>query len=261
MRERVQDVPDKPVCVVTGSTGGIGEGIARRLAADGMSVVVSGRRAAKGEQIANEIVAAGGSACFIAADVADPAACRALIHAAASQYGRLDMLVNNAGIFPSAEIHETTAEMLDEVFAVNVRGAFLCAQASIPHMRRQGGGSIVNIGSTTPFRCRKDSFAYAASKGALLTLTKGLARALVEDRIRVNWVTVGWVATEGEIELRSRKAPDGAGQAYLDKVSAAAPMGRLETVEDIAAGVAYLVSDAASHVTGCELNISGGLWI
>jgi NAD(P)-dependent dehydrogenase (short-subunit alcohol dehydrogenase family) len=92
-------------------------------------------------------------------------------------------------------------------------------------------------------------------------MTKRLAQVLLADRIRVNWVTVGWVPTEGEIELRAQHAPGSSAQEFLDKVAADAPLGRLESVEDIAAGVAYLVSDAASHVTGCELNISGGLWI
>ncbi len=249
------------VSVVTGSTGGIGEGIARRLATDGFAVVVSGRRVGKGEEIARQITDQGGKACFLPADMADPEACRRLIEAAVDRYGRLDVLVNNAGIFPIAEIQDSTAEMWDRVFAINVRGPFLCAQAAIPHLKNQGGGSIINIGSTTPFRAGGDRVAYASSKGALLIMTKALARALIPDKIRVNWVAVGWVATEGEIELRSQHASSSSGREFLDKVSAEAPLGRLETVEDIAAGVAYLVSDDASHVTGCELNISGGLWI
>jgi len=249
------------VCVVTGSTGGIGEGIARRLATEGFSIVVSGRRRAKGEEIARQITNQGGTACFLPADMTGPEACLSLIEAAADRYGRLDVLVNNAGIFPIAEIEDTTVEIWDRVFATNVRGPFLCAQAAIPHLRKQGGGCIVNIGSTTPFRAGGDRVAYAASKGALLFMTKTLARALLNDKIRVNWVAVGWVATEGEIELRSQHASSGTGQEFLDKISAEAPLGRLETVEDIAAGVAYLVSDDASQVTGCELNISGGLWI
>jgi NAD(P)-dependent dehydrogenase (short-subunit alcohol dehydrogenase family) len=223
--------------------------------------VVSGRRATEGEAIVQGIAAKGGSAWFHPADVGDPEACRRLIDAAADKFGRLDVLVNNAGIFPIVEIQDTTVEIWDKVFAVNVRGSFLCAQAAIPHLQSQGGGVIVNIGSSTTFRCLSDRIAYATSKGALLTMTKRLAQVLLADRIRVNWVTVGWVPTEGEIELRAQHAPGSSAQEFLDKVAADAPLGRLESVEDIAAGVAYLVSDAASHVTGCELNISGGLWI
>ena len=257
----IKDECKHKVCVVTGCTGGIGAGIARRLAADGLSVVVSGRRVVRGEEIARQITDGGGTASFLQADMADREACLRLIEGAVARYGRLDVLVNNAGIFPIAEIRDTTADLWDRVFAINVRGAFLCAQAAIPHLRNQGGGSIVNIGSTTPFRAGGDRVAYASSKGALLTMTKALARALCRDKIRVNWVAVGWVASEGEIELRSQHISNGRGREFLDKISAEAPMGRLETAEDIAAGVAYLVSDDASHVTGCELNISGGLWV
>lgn len=249
------------VAVVTGSTRGIGAAIAKRLSADGFAVVVSGRSAAQGAAIANEITISGGTAFFQPADIADPSACRALVDAAVDRYQRIDVLVNNAGIFPIAEIGDTTPELWDMVFSINVRGAFLCTQAAIPHLKNRGGGVIVNIGSTTTFRCLSDRIAYATSKGALLTMTKRLAEVLLPDRIRVNWVTVGWVPTEGELELRSRGTQSGSGEAFLAEMGAQAPLGRLETVEDIAAGVAYLVSDEASHVTGCELNISGGLWI
>jgi NAD(P)-dependent dehydrogenase (short-subunit alcohol dehydrogenase family) len=252
---------DARVAVVTGSTGGIGAGIARRLAADGFAVMISGRREAQGEAIVREIAAQGGRAWFHAADMGDPEACRGLVDATVERFRRLDVVVNNAGIFPIIEIEDTTAKIWDEIFAVNVRAPFLCAQAAIAHLKKQGGGVIVNIGSTTMHRALGDRIAYATSKGALLTLTKRLAATLLKDKIRVNWVTVGWVATEGELALRSQHVEGVSAEAYLEKIGADAPLGRLETVEDIAAGVSYLVSDAASHVTGCELNISGGLWI
>jgi NAD(P)-dependent dehydrogenase (short-subunit alcohol dehydrogenase family) len=249
------------VAVVTGSTSGIGEGIARRLAADGASVVVSGRRTELGERVVREITDAGGHALFVRADVAHEDDCEALIAGAVSRLGRLDILVNNAGIFPSLPVEQVTVDLWDQVFAVNVRGPFLCSRAAIPPMRKQGSGCIVNVGSTTAYRgaAGLTRLAYASSKGALLTMTKTMALALLTDRIRVNWVTVGWVATPGEIELRDKLMGDG--QAFIDKLNEESPLGRMETVEDIAAGVAYLVSDEASHVTGCELNISGGRWI
>jgi NAD(P)-dependent dehydrogenase (short-subunit alcohol dehydrogenase family) len=248
------------VAVVTGSTSGIGAGIAQRLAADGFAVVVTGLEIDKGEYVVQKITRDGGTTCFLPANLIYPDECRKLIQAAVDHYNRLDVLVNNASIFPIAEIADTTAESFDKVYAINIRAPFLCSQTAIPHMKNQGAGSIINIGSTTPFRSGGDRIAYASSKGALLTMTKGMARALLAYKIRVNWITVGWVPTEGEIELRSLHSPTG-GLAFLERVAAEAPLGRLETVEDIAAGVAYLVSDEASHVTGCELNISGGLWI
>jgi NAD(P)-dependent dehydrogenase (short-subunit alcohol dehydrogenase family) len=249
------------VAVVTGSTGGIGEGIAHRLAADGAAVVVSGRRAELGERVVSEIADAGGRALFVQADVAREEGCDTLISQTVGHLGRLDILVNNAGIFPSLPLEEVTVDLWDQVFAVNVRGSFLCSRAALAPMRAQGGGCIVNIGSTTAYRgtAGLTRLAYASSKGALLTMTKTMAMALLPDRIRVNWVTVGWVATPGEIELRDQLTGDG--QAFIEKLNKEVPLGRLETVEDIAAGVAYLVSDGASHVTGCELNISGGRWI
>lgn len=245
--------------VVTGSTGGMGEGIARRLAAEGAAVVVSGRRVEQGERVAEAIRGSGGQALFVRADVAAEADCVGVIRAAVDRFGRLDILINNAGITPASPIEEQTGELWDQVFAVNVRGAFVSCREAIPVMRRQGGGRIINIGSTVPARGKLDRLAYGCSKGALLTLTKMLARGLLADRILVNWITVGWVATPAEVELRNRL--EGDGLAFLEDKSRQAPLGRLETVEDIAAGVAYLASEEAGHVTGCELNISGGLWV
>ncbi len=247
------------VAVVTGSTGGIGEGIARAFSAQGAGVVISGRRIDEGEQVASQIRARGGQAEFVRADVAREQDCAALIRACHDRFGQLDILVNNAGIFPIIPLADVTAAQWDEVFATNVRGAFLCSQAAIPALKQRGGGSIINIGSTLVHRGIGNRIAYACSKGALLTMTKVLARELLPARIRVNWVTVGWVATPGEVELRNQER--GNGEHYLSEVGSRAPLGRLESVEDIASGVCYLASDVASHVTGCELNISGGFWI
>jgi NAD(P)-dependent dehydrogenase (short-subunit alcohol dehydrogenase family) len=244
------------VAIVTGSTSGIGEGIARMLAAQGAAVVVSGRRKDEGMRVVSDILADGGQAIFVQADLAQPADCAALIQETIHRFRRLDVLVNNAGIFPHVELEEQTPELWDEVHAVNVRGPFLCCQAAIPHMRRQGGGRIINIGSTLAYRAPADRLPYACSKGALLTMTKALARSLLADHITVNFVIVGWVASPGEIELRNQTHGDG--RAYLEQRSDQAPLGRLETSEDIAGGVLYLASDEASHVTACELNISGG---
>ena len=244
------------VAVVTGSTRGIGEGIARGLAAAGASVIVSGIDIEDGQRVAREI---GENARFVAADMRSAEHCNHLVQAAVDEFGRLDILVNNAGIFPSVPMAEMTPEIWDEIFAVNVRGVFQCCQPAIPIMQRQGGGNIINIGSTLAHNARIDRLAYAASKAALLSMTRTLARAYLQDKIRVNWITVGWVASPGEIELRN--ALHGEGEAFLAEKSRNAPLGRLETPEDMTAGVVFLASDDASHITGCELNISGGLLI
>jgi NAD(P)-dependent dehydrogenase (short-subunit alcohol dehydrogenase family) len=256
--DRAQRLTGK-VAVVTGSTGGMGAGIANRLAAEGAAVVISGRRAEAGEQVASEIQRQGGQAVFVRADVSTEADCVALIHATLERLGRLDILVNNAAITPEEPAGQQSAELWDQVFDTNLRGAFLCCREAIPAMRAQGGGGIVNIGSTVPFRGHMDRLAYGSAKGALYFMTKMLARDLVRDHILVNWISVGWVATPGEVALRDQLSGDGL--AYLAEVGRDTPLGRLELVEEIAAGVAYLVSAEGSHITGCDLNISGGLWI
>jgi NAD(P)-dependent dehydrogenase (short-subunit alcohol dehydrogenase family) len=247
------------VAVVTGSTGGLGAGIANRLAAEGASVVISGRRAEAGEQVASELQRQGGQAVFVRADVSVEADCVALIGTTLERFGRLDILINNAAITPEESPGQQSVELWDQVFDTNLRGAFLCCREAIPPMRAQGGGSLVNIGSTVPFRGHMDRLAYGCSKGALYFMTKMMARDLVRDHILVNWISVGWVATPGEIALRDQLSGDGL--AYLADIGRSTPLGRLELVEEIAAGVAYLVSDEGSHITGCDLNISGGLWI
>lgn len=248
--------------IITGSTGGIGEAIARRLAADGFAVVVSGRRAAEGERVAGEIRASGAEATFIRADLSSPAECADLVRGAVERYGGLQVLVNNAAIFSQMPMEEMTPEQWDLEFAVNVRAAFFLSREALPRMRAAGGGSIVNIGTTMVHgygRGHLQRLGYIASKGALLAMTRSMARELAPERIRVNWVIVGWVATPGEIALRAGQVEDP--QAFLAERGRELPLGRLERPEEVASGVSFLVSDEAGHVTGCELNISGGIWV
>lgn len=247
------------IAVITGSTRGIGEGIARGMAAEGGVVIISGINVAEGEQIAHELAQSGCQADFIAADVSKDADCARLMQTTVDRFGRLDVLVNNAGIFPSISLEDMTIETWDEVFAVNTRGAFSCCRYAIPPMQRQQSGTVINIGTMLAYRGTIDRLAYACSKGALLTMTRTLAQTYARDHIRVNWVTVGWVASPGEIELRN--SLDEGGMAFLEEQGRTAPLGRLETPEDIADGVIFLASDRASHITGTELNISGGRMI
>ena len=246
------------VAIVTGAAGGIGEGIARRLAAEGAAVVIADRKVQMGEQVAADICRQGGQALFFALDLVEESSCIEAVRAAVDTFGHLDILVNNAAIYPHTELEDVTASEWDEVFDVNVRGVFFLIRAAIPHLRKQGG-SITNIGTTLIHKGPLTRLAYSVSKGALLTMTKLFARELLTDRIRVNWITVGWVASPGEIELRNQTHGDAL--AFLSKGGSNSALGRLETPEDIAGGALYLASDDAAHVTGCELNISGGRWI
>lgn len=243
--------------VITGSTSGIGEAIARRFAAEGARVVVSGRRTERGEAVVAAIRAAGGEALFQAADLRRPDDCSGLIHRAVAAYGGLDILVNNAGIFPRRPFLETTPDFWDEVFAVNLRAPFLCAQAAVPPMRERGGGCILNIGSGNAFLTGERLIAYGVSKAALYNLTMNLARCLAPDHIRVNWLTVGWVLTEQEFQVQEEQE----GRSREDMLAAAArlPMGEYTQVEDVAAGCVFLASDEAARITGTDLNVTAGL--
>ncbi|MCE5257468.1 MAG: SDR family oxidoreductase [Chloroflexi bacterium] len=247
---------DGKVAVITGSSGGMGEGIARRLAAEGAAVVISGRRGERCRQVAADINNQGGRAYALRADVAVEADCVALIRSAMERFGKLDILVNNAAVTPMEPDLQVSTAMWDAVFDVNVRGAFLCCREAIPVMRAAGGGSIINIGTGMAYVGSTSRLAYSCSKGALLTLTKTLARTYAPEHIRVNWVMVGWVATPGEVALKTETYGDG--EKFLADAAARSPLGELESVDDIAAGVLYLASDEASHVIGCELNITGG---
>jgi NAD(P)-dependent dehydrogenase (short-subunit alcohol dehydrogenase family) len=251
---------DGKIAIVTGASRGLGEGIARRLAAEGAATVVSGRNDAQGQAVVEAIRASGGRAAWTRADVGRPGDCAALIEFAVREFGGLDILVNNAAHLGAIPYEEITPEEWTEVFDVNVRGAFLLIRAAIPHLRKRGGGSVVNIGTTNHLYPSLGRASYCCSKAALLTLTRAIARECAPDHIRANWITVGWVATPREIELRDQTHGDG--KSYLERVAKERhPMGRLETPEDIAAGVVFLCSDEASHVTACQMYISGGLLV
>jgi NAD(P)-dependent dehydrogenase (short-subunit alcohol dehydrogenase family) len=249
---------DGKVAVVTGSTSGIGRAIASTFAKNGARVVVSGRRRDRGTAVAGEIKRSGGSAVFCRTDVAVPADCRALIERAVKEFGGVDILVNNAGIFPRAEIEETTPELWDEIFNVNVRGAFFCCQAAIPLMKGRGGGTIINIGSGHPFTGYTALTAYGISKGALYTMTRRMAIGLARDRIRVNWITVGWVLTEKELEVQAGEGKD---VEALEKIRESLPMGQMSTEADVADACLYLAGPSGERITGTDILASAGMTI
>jgi NAD(P)-dependent dehydrogenase (short-subunit alcohol dehydrogenase family) len=249
---------DGSVSIVTGSTSGIGAAIAAALAKEGSRVVVSGRRSSEGERVVSAIRDAGGDARFIQADVSRVEDCRTLCRRTIESLGGVDILINNAGIFPMMSFEDTTEEAWDEIFAVNARAPFFCTQAVLPSMRLRGGGCVVNIGSTHPFIAGGNQFAYGCSKGTLHAMTRKLALLLAPDRIRVNWITVGWVLTEKELALQS--AVDH-GAAWLAEKERNLPMGRFTTEAEIASACAFLASPAGSGITGTDLGVSTGMHI
>lgn len=238
--------------VITGAGAGMGEGIARLFATEGARVVVSDIDHANGEAVAASIVSEGGQAIFQRADVRVEADCRALVDRAVEAYGRIDVLVNNVGISTRGNIENTTAELWDNIFAVNVRGAFICMQQAVVYMKPQRSGSIINIGSVNAYIGEPKLMAYSASKGALMTLTRNTASYLNQYRIRVNQINPGWTLTPNE---RRVKLAEGKGEDWVEEATRTRPFGRLLFPRDVALAALYFASDDSECVTGSVLDL------
>jgi NAD(P)-dependent dehydrogenase (short-subunit alcohol dehydrogenase family) len=244
---------DGKVVVVTGSTQGLGAAIARRAGQLGAAgIVVTGRDVERGEAVRVELEDAGTVAHFIQADLADPDDCAAIIADCDARFGRLDGLVNAAGLSTRGTVDDTSVELWDLLFAVNVRAPFLLIQHGARLMRRtDDGGSVVNIITMASHGGEPVLTAYASSKGALATLTRNAGYSLQPDRIRVNGLNIGWTATDGENVVQASVGQPG---NWLEDADASAPLGRLLRPEDIAPMVTYLLSDAAQMVTGSVMD-------
>lgn len=244
----------RPVALVTGSASGIGRAAALRLAHGGYDVAINySRSAARAEQTLTELRSAGARAQAYQADVSDDAAVRSMVAAVVEQFGRLDVLVNNAGTTSDAapdDLDAVTADDWDRVFAVNVRGLFQVTRAAEPHLRASGG-SVVNVASIVGLRPGPQPHAYAASKAAVVSLNRTLSRALA-PQVRVNAVAPGWIAGEW-MERTLGENYDG----LMERRARQTPMRRNVTLEDVAESVFAL---ATSHpfVTGDIVVIDGG---
>ncbi|MBO0736407.1 MAG: glucose 1-dehydrogenase [Alphaproteobacteria bacterium] len=237
------------VAVVTGGNGGIGLGMAKGLAAAGANVVVAARNAGKAETALAEL---GGRGVFIAFDAADENSCRTTMAQAAERFGRLDILVNNAGTSIRKPPETYTAAEWHAVLDTNLTGAFLCSQAAHSVMKRTGGGKIINIGSMFAVFGSGYAAPYAASKGALVQLTKSLAVAWAGDNIQVNAVLPGWIDTELTRDARQQVA------GLHERVLARTPAGRWGIPEDLAGVAVFLASAASDFVTGAAIPVDGG---
>jgi 2-deoxy-D-gluconate 3-dehydrogenase len=235
--------------LVTGGNGGIGLGMAQGLAQAGASVAIAGRDAAKNAAAVKGL----GSGCFaIQIDMRDEKACRAMLDEAAKRLGRLDILVNNAGTNIRKAPQDYALEEWREVLDTNLTSAFVAAQAAYPHMKRAGGGKIVNIGSMMSLFGASFAAPYGASKGGIVQLTRSLATAWAKDNIQVNAVLPGWIDTD--LTRRARKEVDG----LHERVLARTPAGRWGEPQDLAGIAVFLCSRASDFVTGTAIPVDGG---
>ena len=244
--------------IVTGGTHGIGRSIVMGCAAEGANVVFSGRDEAAAEDVLREIgktKAPRGEVRFVRADLTDAEACFTLVESTVKRYGRLDGLVNNAGIFPPGTMLDTSVETLDNVLSVNVRAAFLLCQRAITHMLKHGG-SIVNIGSTHADAGSPGIAAYAVSKGALRTLTRHIALNYIGAGIRANWITVGWVLTEGDYAAQRGRGLDD--EQIRANAAERIPSGRYQAGSEIADATVFLLSDKSISHTDTDMRVTGG---
>ncbi|MFQ5776222.1 MAG: glucose 1-dehydrogenase [Kiloniellaceae bacterium] len=248
---RLQD----KVAIVTGAGSGFGEGIAKRFAAEGASVVVADINDNAGRSVAGQIERDGGRAVFAHADVTRRADVKGMVEAALGRFGRLDILVNNAGYShvnqPLVEVGEAD---FDRTYAVNVKAIYLAALEAVPVFRRQGGGCIINTSSTAALRPRPGLTWYNGSKGAVNVLTKSMAVELAPERIRVNAICPV-IGETGLLETFMGKPDTPENRAAF---IATIPLGRMSRPSDVAAAALYLASDEAEFLTGVCLQVDGG---
>lgn len=251
---------DDKIAVITGGTQGLGAAIARQFAKAGVAgIVTCGRNVEKGNRVAETITRDHAVPIhFIAADLGEVDDCRQVIAAADQIFGRVDTLVNAAGITDRGNLLNTTPELFDRMFAVNTRAPFFLMQDAVKVMIREGiDGTIVNIGSASEKAGQPFIAPYCASKGALATLTRNSGFALMRHRIRVNQLAIGWMNSDNERSVQAQESGD---PAFIEKQAAALPFERLLEPDEVARAVAFLASNDSGMMTGSVIQFDQSIW-
>jgi len=247
------------VALITGATSGIGKATALLFAAEGAEVVITGRRVELGQRVEHEIREQGGRCLFLESDHSQAEACSRVVERTLAEFGRVDILFNNAGIVTSGTAETTSEETWNETLAINVTAVWRMSKLVIPHMRRQGRGVIVNNGSDWSVVAGRDAFPYIMSKGAVAMMTKAMALDYARENIRVNavcpgdtlvdrWMEKGYFESSNPVTI----------EEAMNESSAYIPMGRFGKPEEVARAVLFLASDDSSFVTGHLLLVDGG---
>jgi len=240
------------VAIVTGGNGGIGLGMARGLARAGASIVVAGRDDAKSRDAVREIEQIGTKAVAISVDVTDKTAVAAMVDDTLKQFGRIDILINNAGMSVRQPAHVISLEDWETVIDTNLTSAFICTKAVYPAMKQAGGGKIINIGSMMSIFGAGFAPAYAASKGGIVQFTKSIAVSWAADNIQANAILPGWIDTA--LTMKAREQVPGLNENVLART----PAKRWGTGDDLAGTAVFLASSASDFVTGTAIPVDGG---
>ncbi len=241
------------VAVVTGGNGGIGLGMAKGLAAAGASIVIAARDRGKADVAIAELEGLGARAEFVEVDVSDEASVNAMVETAAALWGRLDIVVNNAGTSVRKPPQDISMDEWYRVLETNLTGTFTCCKAAYPHLKAQGGGKIINVGSMMSIFGSPVAAGYAASKGGVVQLTKSLAAAWAPDNIQVNAVLPGWIETDLTAAITSHALPD-----LYERITARLPAGKWGVGDDFAGIAVFLASAASDYITGTTIPVDGG---
>jgi len=242
---------EKKVAVVTGGANGIGEAYTKGLASEGASVVIADIDAQRGKKIVGEIEKSGGKALFVQTDVSKKEDTEKMVSATIQGFGSIDILVNNAGILYTAPFEETTEEMWDRLFAVNVKGVFFCSKAAALEMKKRKKGKIINISSIAAIGAQASLCAYSSSKGAVLTMTRVFALELADYNVQVNAILPGTTNT-GMAEAAM------ADPEWTRQITEGIPMKRLGETNDLLGAVLYFSSSDSNYCTGQTLIVDGG---